>query len=308
MPGSPPRIALIDVDRLHPDPRNRTDGSGDEDLPGLAATIRAFGVLEPLVVVDMPGRPGHYLIRAGHRRWRAAQMAGLSKVPCMPRHSASPVAGVDRAAVAVVENFQRAAMSPVETAQALGELIDSGMNQADIARLTGMSAATVSYHLELLDADDATLNRVRRGEVTAGAVHDAVKAARAAPAGQPVVLRDARPRRYAKSPGRSGPKAPLWFGAGHRLASLVAARCKTAGHPAAGRLGKIGCGECWEAEITAAARGPATEPEPGQRDPETVLAGLGLTPADLLPHVRDALFAGHSGAPPVVFTSNGQAR
>jgi ParB/RepB/Spo0J family partition protein len=300
---------LVDVDRLHPDPRNRTDGSGDEDLHGLAATIRAFGVLEPLIVVPMPARPGHYLIRAGHRRWRAAQMAGLSQVPCMPRHQASPVAGVDRAAVAVVENFQRSAMSPVETAQALGELIDSGMSQAKIARLTGMSAGAVSYHLELLDADDVMLNRVRRGELTAGAVHDYVKAARAAAApapGEPVVLRDARPRRYAKSGG--GPKPPAWFGAGHRLARLVAARCKTAGHPAAGRYGKIGCGECWEAEITAAAR---TQPAPApERDPEAVLAGLGLTPADLLPHVRDALFDGQQqpggGAPPVVFTSNGQ--
>ena len=236
-----PSVTLIPVDRLHGDPANRPEKSGQDALQGLARTIRVLGVLNPLTVEDLPGRPGHYRIRAGHRRKAAAELAGLGQVPCIVR---PPLKGADSgtagALYAVVENFQRAAMSPVELARRLGTLRDGGMSQADIARFTGMADSVISYHLELLDADEATLARVESGQLPVGAVHEAVRATRAGRGPLP-----------AGSRKRAAPVS--WFNAEHRLAAEARALCVAAACPASDRIGKVACGPHWERAIAAAA-------------------------------------------------------
>lgn len=251
-------VTVIPVDRIRPDPENRPDGSAMKDLEGLAETIKVIGILNPITVVPYPGRNGYYMLRAGERRWRAARIAGLTTVPGFVR---TDLAGSARAAVTrVIENTARVSHEPVELALSLGRLIDEGMTQADIARLTGLAQPTVSYHLELLRADETTLNKVRRGELPVGTVHEAIKAAAAAPPGAGPV----RSRQSSRSgAGRSQAgkrRAPAHFTAVHPLAADAHSLCTAAGHPAADRYGKVACGPCWEAAIRADARNAGGTP------------------------------------------------
>ena len=71
-PAANRRLVLIETARLHPDPSNRPDGSGEAELACLAQTIRLLGVLQPVLATPIETRPGHFRISDGHRRWRAA--------------------------------------------------------------------------------------------------------------------------------------------------------------------------------------------------------------------------------------------
>jgi ParB family transcriptional regulator, chromosome partitioning protein len=254
---STPTQLTVRAEYLHPDHANRPKQSGQEDLRGLARTIRLFGVLYPLFAEPIGGRPGHYLIKDGHRRFEAGQIAGLSEFP-VTLHKPLRFGGVSSPAVShavlALVTQQRAGLHPVETAMLYGALRDAGMSVADIERITGRTGATISYHLQLLDASDDTLDAVLDGRLTAGQVHEHVTIARAAAA--------ARPRR-----GRPGTKPAAYFNAGHRLATAAAAACKAAGHPAAGRIGRVACGPCWDLAIGEAA----------------VAAALAARLADILP-------------------------
>jgi ParB/RepB/Spo0J family partition protein len=183
-----------------------------QELEELAATIRVLGVLEPLVVVPLDSRPGYFEIRDGERRWRASKMAGLATVPVVVRQD---LGGTARAALTrVIANGHRVDHGPVELAKSFGELLDAGMTQADIARVTGYKRSTVSYHCRLLRADEKTLDLVREGRLKVGAVHDAVRGA-AGPAGRGAAgTRPARPppavrpgalHRLPPARGRRGP-------------------------------------------------------------------------------------------------------
>jgi ParB/RepB/Spo0J family partition protein len=277
MTASPMQITPIRGEKLHPDPHNRPDRSGEEDLHGLAATIRVLGILEPMLVEEMPARPGHYVIRAGHRRKAAGELAGLNEFPCIVRR---PLKGATDAVTgslyAVVENFQRNAMSPVELALRLGQLLDEGMTQAQIARFTGMKEPTISYHLELLDLTDEELNKVRKGPkgggISVGAAHDYVQQARAA-ALQPGQVMTLRPQKRPARRGQQARRPRPHFSAGHPLAPAASALCLAYRHEAWTRIGKVACGPCFEEAIVAAAT-----PEPGE-----ILASLGLTLDDLTP-------------------------
>ena len=169
----------------------------------------------------------------------------------MIRQPALRVAGVDGALTAVVTNFQRVTWGPVELALKFGELLDGGMSQADICRLTGLSSPSVSYHVELLRADKQTLNRVRRGELPVGAVHEAVRdmAAAAGPAG----VTPSSPRRTTRRGGTRKPRLRPYFDASNPLATEAHRICQAAGHrPATVYIyGKVACGPCWVEAIRA---------------------------------------------------------
>jgi ParB family transcriptional regulator, chromosome partitioning protein len=208
----PQTAAMLDVDRLHPAPGNRPDGSGDDELPGLAATIRALGVLHAVLVAPIEGEDGEYLIQDGHRRWRAAQMAGLRQVPALIRRSPARAGRVEGPLIAVVTSFQRVSLGPVELAEKLGDLLGEGMTQADIARYTGMSPATISYHVQLLQADEQTLDAVRRGELTVGSVHEHIRSARGAGPGRSPATRGAGAGAPAgRARGRTSTPATRWL-------------------------------------------------------------------------------------------------
>jgi ParB family transcriptional regulator, chromosome partitioning protein len=123
-----------------------------ETLAELADSIKAQGVVQPIVVrpVDVPanGQSQRYEIIAGERRWRAAQMAGLSEIPAVIRHIPDEAA----IAVALIENIQRENLNPLEEARALSRLVSEfGLTHQQVAEAVGRSRAGVSNLLRLLE-------------------------------------------------------------------------------------------------------------------------------------------------------------
>ncbi len=131
-------------------------------LQELADSIKAQGIVQPLVV-----RPegSHYELIAGERRWRAAQLAGLQKVPVVVRE----LDGKSAAAIALIENIQREDLNPLEESQALMRLIDEfDLTHQQVADSVGRSRASVSNLLRLLDLADPVKEQVNKGLLDMG--------------------------------------------------------------------------------------------------------------------------------------------
>ena len=134
-----------------------------QPLEQLAASISTHGVLQPILVRELPN--GKYQIVAGERRWRASKLAGLVEVPVII------IEGDDREAaeIALVENIQREDLNPVEEAMAYRALADEyGMTQAEIAAKVGKSREAVANFERLLDLPDEVLSLVAAKELSAG--------------------------------------------------------------------------------------------------------------------------------------------
>jgi ParB family chromosome partitioning protein len=138
-------VALTDV---IPNPRQPRTAIPPETLSDLAASIREHGVIQPLVVArTRPTDRVPYQLIAGERRWRAAQMAGLSEVPVVVKE-ATPQQFLE---LALVENIQRADLHPLEEAEAYQALIaDFGLNQQEVAQRVGKSRVAVANMIRLL--------------------------------------------------------------------------------------------------------------------------------------------------------------
>ncbi len=124
-----------------------------DTLENLAESIRAQGVVQPIVARPIDSADGvqHYEIVAGERRWRAAQLAGLSEIPAVIR----PVPDEAAIAMALIENIQRENLNPLEEARALDRLIrEFGLTHAEAGEAIGRSRAAVSNLLRLLDLSD----------------------------------------------------------------------------------------------------------------------------------------------------------
>jgi ParB family transcriptional regulator, chromosome partitioning protein len=141
-------------------PRRRVDAEG---VGGLADSVRAQGVIQPIVV--RPDGDGGYELIAGERRWRAAKAAGLATVPALVRETDDR----DSLLLALVENVAREDLSPVEEARAYAVLQDEfGLSLGDIAERVGHSKPAVSNRLRLLDLPEDVLALVERGALTEG--------------------------------------------------------------------------------------------------------------------------------------------
>lgn len=139
-----PRTQELDIDLLIPNPRQPRVHIDDARLEELAQSIRANGVIQPIVVRRVNDQ---YEIVAGERRWRASQRAGLLKVPVAVRE----VPDDKLLEVALIENIQRENLSPIEEAQAYRRLTDElQMSQEAIAAQVGKDRATVANYMRLL--------------------------------------------------------------------------------------------------------------------------------------------------------------
>lgn len=133
-------------------------------LQALASSIRAQGVVQPIVVRPLPG-DDQYEIIAGERRWRAAQLAGLSEIPAIVRDIPDEMA----VAIALIENIQREDLNPLEEASALKRLTEEfGMTHQAIADAVGRSRVGVSNLLRLLDLSAAVKRHIESGELEMG--------------------------------------------------------------------------------------------------------------------------------------------
>jgi ParB family transcriptional regulator, chromosome partitioning protein len=138
-----------------------------ETLQELADSIRAQGVVQPIVVrpIEGAGPSQHYEIIAGERRWRAAQIAGLSEIPAVIRRIPDEAA----IAVALIENIQRENLNPLEEARALERLINEfALSHQQAADAVGRSRAGVSNLLRLLELAPEVAERVEKRELEMG--------------------------------------------------------------------------------------------------------------------------------------------
>lgn len=141
-------------------PRKRFDEAA---LEGLAASIRASGVMQPIVV--RPGAAGTYELVAGERRWRAAALAGLERVPALVRRLDDATA----AEWSLVENVQRADLGPMERAEALRNLLTRfGMSQQAVAERVGLDRSTVANLIRLTELEPEIRSMLDEGTLTVG--------------------------------------------------------------------------------------------------------------------------------------------
>lgn len=160
----PPELPTeADLDRLTPNraqPRTVVD---EPKLEALARSIRASGVLQPIVVRRIDG--DRFEIVAGERRWRAAQKAGLLRVPIVVRE----VPDEKLLETALIENVQRENLNPIEEGEAYRRLIDErGMTQEDVAAAVGKDRATVANYARLLVLPPEVRTEVAAGALTMG--------------------------------------------------------------------------------------------------------------------------------------------
>mgnify|MGYP001032883018 CR=1 FL=1 len=157
-------IIQVPFDLIQPNPQQPRISLDMNALQELAASIREHGVLQPLIVSENPDVDQYTLI-AGERRWRAAEMAGLSMVPVIIRS----VTEQERLELALIENLQRSNLNPLEKAQAYSHLVENfSMTHEQIAERIGKSRASVTNTIRLLNLPDQAQMSLGEGIISEG--------------------------------------------------------------------------------------------------------------------------------------------
>jgi ParB family chromosome partitioning protein len=154
-----------EIDRLAPNELQPRAFVDEARLQELAQSIRSNGVIQPIVVRRIGNR---FQIIAGERRWRAAKLAGLSRVPIVVRDVAP---GQERSLleIALIENLQREDLNPIEAALAYRRLSDEfQLKQEDIAAAVGKDRASIANYLRLLKLPDEIRNEIGSGRLSMG--------------------------------------------------------------------------------------------------------------------------------------------
>jgi ParB family chromosome partitioning protein len=156
-------LAQLPVDSIHPNPRQPRRKHDAEAALGLADSVRAQGVIQPIVVRRRSA--GGWEVIAGERRWRAARDSGLPTMPALVRDADDR----ESLLLGLVENVAREQLSPVEEARAYALLIDEfGLSLGEVAERVGRSKPSVSNRMRLLELPDDVLAMVERGELSEG--------------------------------------------------------------------------------------------------------------------------------------------
>jgi ParB family chromosome partitioning protein len=153
----------LPIELIKPNPNQPRTKIDPEALAGLSSSIETNGIVQPLLV--RPLADGSYELIAGERRWRAAQAAGLEKVPAVVRDQEL----AERLQVALIENMVREDLNPVDEARACAALVDElGLSKEELARRVGRSRPAVSNLIRLLDLPDEALELLESGELSEG--------------------------------------------------------------------------------------------------------------------------------------------
>ncbi len=153
----------IPIEQIRPNPDQPRKRFASEDLEDLTASIREKGVIQPLIVREVPGE--QFEIVAGERRWRAAQQAQLHELPVIVRDFTD----VEVLEVAIIENIQRADLNPIEEAAGYRQLMDRfGHTQEKMAEALGKSRSHIANLLRLLNLPESVVEMVRAGDLSAG--------------------------------------------------------------------------------------------------------------------------------------------
>ncbi len=158
-----PELVHLQVETIHPNPRQPRRRFEPEAASGLASSIRLQGVLQPIVVRRRS--EGGFELIAGERRWRAARAAGMATLPALIRD----VEDRDALLLGLVENVAREELSAVEEARAYASLVDEfELSLGDVADRVGRSKSVVSNRLRLLELPEEVLWMLARGDLTEG--------------------------------------------------------------------------------------------------------------------------------------------
>lgn len=160
-----PGVTRLPVEDIHPNLEQPRRGFNHTTLEDLAASIRAKGVLQPLIVRRSPKVEGQYEIVAGERRWRASQIAQLHEVPVLIRDFDD----TEVLEVAIIENIQREDLNAIEEASGYRQLMDRfGHTQEKLAEALSKSRSHIANVLRLLNLPEEVQSYVREGRLTAG--------------------------------------------------------------------------------------------------------------------------------------------
>jgi ParB family chromosome partitioning protein len=160
--GAPTGPLQIDIDLIEPSPFQPRTRFREEALEELMRSIQASGIIQPLVVRPIGNR---FQLIAGERRWRAAQRAGLTKVPVIARQVPDELA----LEMTLVENIQREDLNAIEAARAFERLMaEFQLTQEAVAERTGKDRATVANSVRLLKLEPTIQDWIEEGKLTAG--------------------------------------------------------------------------------------------------------------------------------------------
>ncbi|MCA9930647.1 MAG: ParB/RepB/Spo0J family partition protein [Anaerolineales bacterium] len=138
-------LRQVPIASIQPNPHQPRSVMDEEKLAELAASIGEHGLIQPLIVTENEGR---YILIAGERRWRAAQLAGLRELPVVVKE-ATPQAMLE---LAIIENIQRADLNPLEEAYAYQQLMDEfGLTQENVSQRVGKGRSTVANLVRLIN-------------------------------------------------------------------------------------------------------------------------------------------------------------
>jgi len=158
-------FAEIPLDNITPNPLQPRLEFNEESLAELAESIKAQGVLQPIIVVPNP--EGGFMLIAGERRWRAAKLAGLSEIPAIILKR--ELSKEELLFVSLVENLQREDLDPVEEAQAYKALMEKfNLTQDEIAKRVGKSRPAIANALRILKLPEQILKLLKERKITAG--------------------------------------------------------------------------------------------------------------------------------------------
>ncbi|HYA98155.1 MAG TPA: ParB/RepB/Spo0J family partition protein [Methylomirabilota bacterium] len=155
-------LLSVDIDLIDPSPYQPRTKFREEALEELVRSILTSGIIQPLVLRSLGGR---YQLIAGERRWRAAQRAGLRRVPAVVRE----VSNEQALEMTLVENIQREDLNPIEQARAFDRLMEEfRLTQEAVAERTGKDRATVANAIRLLKLEPMILDLIEEGRLSAG--------------------------------------------------------------------------------------------------------------------------------------------
>ncbi len=162
-------LASLPVELVGPAPEGQARQDFDADrLEALAASLRRSGIREPIIVTPHGAEPGHFLIVAGERRWRAAKLAGLAEVPCLVDPSLRDRR--DKVLAQAEENFHRENLNPVEEAAALAQLMEArDIGTAEAGELLGKSGTQARRLLQIHEAPAFIKEALAAGKLDARA-------------------------------------------------------------------------------------------------------------------------------------------
>ena len=156
-------VVQLDIGHVRPNPNQPRKFFDEEALEGLAESIKSQGIIQPLTVEEIA--PGEFSIIAGERRYRAAKIAGLDKVPAI----VVSLSEVQRIQMSLIENIQRENLNAIEEASAYQYLIDhSGFTQEMVAQKIGKSRSAIANSLRLLSLSDKMKDDIVSGAMSAG--------------------------------------------------------------------------------------------------------------------------------------------